>query len=126
MHFSRETRFPLWTRWVMALALVVSVLCEPAPLMAALEVLSSGAALLATLSGEAQVESYLELLLETCQAQLKRLQWGWQRLTLGNRMALLWVIRVMGPPFLMLLFLFCKALRRGLRQQCEWSEAQLC
>lgn len=126
MHFSREIRFPLWIRWVVPLALAAGVLCEPAPLLAALEVLSSGAALLATLSSEGQIESYLELLLENCQAQLKRLQWGWQRLTLGNRLALLWVIRVMGPPLLMLLFLFCKALRRGLRQQREWSEAQLC
>lgn len=96
----------------LALALVVGGLSQPAPFLTMLELLSSSVALLATLGSEGQLETYLEVALEDCQAQIKRLQLAWQRLSLGCRWAAIWVLRVVGPVLLLLTWAFVEALCR--------------
>ena len=115
MNPTRRTRF-----WPLVLALTFAsvLLCQPWPLATLLELLSSGVALLATLSSETQIETHLEALLENCQAQMKRVQLAWQRLSFGTRMAAVTALRVFGP-FFCLLPLAALELRRSSSQQQE-------
>ena len=100
-------------RLLLGLALVAIMLSHPAPFLNMLELLSSGVALLlAAPSSEAQLETYIEVVLEDCQAQIKRLQLAWQRLSWSSRMAMTWTFRVFGPMFLLLLLAFAQALLR--------------
>jgi hypothetical protein len=84
-----------------------------------LEHLSSGVALLATLSSESQREIQFEVLLENCQAQLKPLQLAWYRLSYGSRMTAIMTLRVFGPFFLLLLLAPLEALCRPTVHQRE-------
>lgn len=101
-------------RLFFGLALVAGLLCQPAPLVSMLELLSSGVALLAALSNEGQLETYIEVALEDCQMQIKRLQLAWQRLSYGCRMAAIAMFRVFGPVVALLTLVFVQALRRSL------------
>ena len=109
MNPTRRTRF--W-RLVLALTLASVLLCQPWPLATLLELLSSGVALLATLSSETQIETHLEAMLENCQAQMKRVQLAGQRLSFGARMSAITALRVFGP-FVCLLPLAVLELRRS-------------
>lgn len=96
------------------------LICRPAPVTALLELFSSAVALLAAIGSEGQMESHLELLTETCQAQVKRAQLAWQRLSLGTRLTAVAVIRVAGPTMFFLFVAFLQALRRpGHDQACQ-------
>jgi hypothetical protein len=91
-----------------------------------LEWLSSGVALLAALSSEAQLETYAEIVLEDCQAQVKRWQLAWQRLSYGRRMTAIWVFRVFGPVVALLTLVFVQALRRSLAGHTAAGEEYPC
>lgn len=104
---------------LLAIAVVAGLLYEAGPVTRCMEALSSAATLLAAFSTEGQIESCFELLVEDCQAQGRRLQLAWQRLSLSYRMSFVAVFRVAGPAMLLLLLSFLESVRRPSSRQGE-------